>query len=283
MRIFRPILWLLTFWLLTLPAAAAQDYWQREMKWPAQPRRILSLSPATTEMMYAVGADKQLIGVTNDCNYPAAAAAKPKVGPFGKFQLEAIVKLKPDLILVTADMGQALTPLRRLSVPVLAFSTPDVGAIQRNLIALGRLTGHAPTAQTVVQNFQTRLQAVQQDKVPARSVFYLVWDAPLITASPGSFIGNVLSLSGGRNVVGNGSAPFLHYSLESLLKANPQVMILPRSVAGRLHLNAAPYNRLQAIQRQRLLTVDDDLISRPGPRVIQAIEKIHAFLKGLKP
>lgn len=265
------------------PGQAAQDHWKREMKWPSNPQRILSLSPATTEMVYAVGAERQLVGVTNDCNYPAAAQAKPKVGPFGKMQLEAIVKLKPDLILATADMGQALEPLRRLAVPVLAFSTPHVGAIENNLLELGRLTGHAPMAQKTVAELQSRLQAVQKDKINAHSVFYLVWDSPLVTASPDSFIGNVLSVSGGRNVVAVGQAPFINYSLESLLKADPQVLILPKSVAGRVHLNQAPYNRLQASQSKRILTVEDDLISRPGPRVIQAIEKIHAFLKSLKP
>lgn len=284
MKLRSRLLLVLSFMLiLALPGTAAEDHFKRQLKWPALPQRILSLSPATTEMVYAVGADKQLVGVTHDCNYPAAAAGKVKVGPFGKIQLEAIVKLKPDLILVTADMGQALEPLRRLAIPVWAFKTPNVNAIESNLLELGRFSGHLPTAQKAVAAMQAHLSAVQKDRINVHSVFYLVWDAPLVTASPGSFIGNVLSISGGRNVVSVGQAPFINYSLESLLKANPQVLILPRSVAGRMHLTQAPFNRLQAVQQKHLLVVEDDLISRPGPRVVQAIEKIHSYLKGLKP
>lgn len=282
----RPLLWLqLASWLilaliLVLPSWAAEDYFKRALKLPVPPQRILSLSPATTEMLYAVGAEKQLVGVTDDCNYPSAAASKTKVGKFGQVQLEKILKLKPDLILVTADMGQALQPLQRLKIPVMALKTPNVQAIQSNLLELGRLTGHLPKAQGVVSGMQTKLKALS--KLPVRSVFYLVWDQPLVTATPSSFIGNVLQLSGAKNVVSTGKAPFINYSLEALLKANPQVLILPKSVAGRLQLERAPYNRLQAVKAKRIFTIEDDLISRPGPRVIQAIEKIHGYLKAFK-
>ncbi|MEZ0370247.1 MAG: ABC transporter substrate-binding protein [Candidatus Sericytochromatia bacterium] len=266
---------------LNLPGTAAEDYFKRPLKWPAIPHRILSLSPATTEMVYAVGAGKQLVGVSNDCNYPAEAAKKTKVGPFGKLQLESIVKLKPDLIVATADMGQALEPLRRLAIPVIAFKTPNVAAIENNLLELGKLTGHLPTAQKQVDGLKARLTHVQANKLKAPSVFYLVWDQPLVTATPGSFIGNVLTLSGAKNVVAAGKAPFINYSLESLLKANPDVLILPKSVAGRLKLDKPPFSRLKASQAKHIMTIEDDLISRPGPRVIQAIEKINAYLRGL--
>lgn len=266
-----------------LPAIAAQDHFKRSLKWPAKPQRILSLSPATTEMLYAVGAAKQVVGVTNDCNYPAAAASKSKTGRFGQINLEKILKLKPDLIVVTADMGQAIEPLRRLRIPVLGFKTPSVTAIQNNLTELGTLTGHAGEAQKAVGSFKARLQKVKSDSIASRTVMYMVWDQPLVTATPSSFIGNVLSLSGGRNVVTSGTAPFINYSLEAMLRANPDVLILPKSVAGRLKLDQPPYNRLKAVQNKHVMRIDDDLISRPGPRVVTAIEQIHAYLKGLRP
>ncbi|HEY9844129.1 MAG TPA: ABC transporter substrate-binding protein, partial [Candidatus Obscuribacterales bacterium] len=190
-------------------------------------------------------------------------------------------KLKPDLIVATADMGQALEPLRRLAIPVIAFKTPNVAAIENNLLELGKLTGHLPTAQKQVDGLKARLTHVQANKLKAPSVFYLVWDQPLVTATPGSFIGNVLTLSGAKNVVAAGKAPFINYSLESLLKANPDVLILPKSVAGRLKLDKPPFSRLKASQAKHIMTIEDDLISRPGPRVIQAIEKINAYLRGL--
>lgn len=277
-----PVLLSLICLLLSLPVQAAEDHFKRSLKFPGVPQRVVSLSPATTEMLYAVGADKQIVGVTGDCNYPAAAAAKSKVGKFGQIQLEALIRLKPDLIVATADMGQALEPLRRLNIPVLAFKTPNVTAIQNNLNELGRITAHATTAQKASASLSARLSKIKQDKIPARSVLYLVWDQPLVTATPSSFIGDVLNVSGGRNVVAAGQAPFINYSLEALLKANPEVLLLPKSVVSRLKLDKPPYNRLRAVQNKRVFSIEDDLISRPGPRVIQAIERIHNYLKGLR-
>ncbi len=279
---FRLIFSFCLFLLLTSPVTAAQDYFKRNLKIPAKAQRILSLSPATTEMLFAIGAEKKLIGVTHDCNYPVAATQKPRVGRFGQIQLEAIIKLKPDLILVTADMGQVLEALKRLNTPVLAFKTPNLQAIEQNLIELGQVTDQQTRAKQAATQFHQRLQALQKDKIKAARVVYMVWDQPLIVANPNSFIGNALQLSGAQNVVNSGQAPFIHYSLESLLKANPQVLIVPKSLAGKLKLNQSPYNRLQAVKYKHVLTIDDDLISRPGPRVIQAMEQIHRYLKGLK-
>lgn len=279
---FRLIFSLCLFVLFASPVSAAQDYFKRNLKIPAKAQRILSLSPATTEMLFAIGAEKKLIGVTHDCNYPAAATKKIRVGRFGQIQLEAIIKLKPDLILVTADMGQALQALKRINTPVLAFQTPNLQAIEQNLNQLGQLTSQQTQAKQAVAQFHQRLQALQKDKIKTTRVIYLVWDQPLIVANPHSFIGNALHLSGAQNVVNAGQAPFVHYSLESLLKANPQVLIVPKSIRSKLKLNQAPYNRLQAVKANRILTIEDDLISRPGPRVIQAVEQIHRYLKGLK-
>lgn len=279
---FRLIFSLCLFLLLASPVSAAQDYFKRNLKIPAKAQRILSLSPATTEMLFAIGAEKKLIGVTHDCNYPAAATQKTRVGRFGQIQLEAIIKLKPDLILVTADMGQALQALKRINTPVLAFQTPNLQAIEQNLNELGQLTAQQTQAKQAATQFHQRLQALQKDKIKTTRVVYLVWDQPLIVANPHSFIGNALQLSGAQNVVNAGQAPFVHYSLESLLKANPQVLIVPKSIRSKLRLNQAPYNRLQAVKANRILTIEDDLISRPGPRVIQAVEQIHRYLKGLK-
>jgi len=266
---------------LSQPLQAAEDYWGRSLTWPAVPQRILSLSPATTEMLYALGAEAQLVGVTHDCNYPPQASSKNQVGRFGQIRLETILKLKPDLILVTSDMGQALEPLRRLSVPVLAFKTPDVEAIQQNLLHLGRVTGKHAQAQQVVSQMQQSLKGLKPP-TKALSVVYLVWDEPLMTASNHSFIGHILRLGGGQNPV-QAQAPFVHYAQEALLKADPDVLILPSSLAAKIQLNRPPYDRLKAVKQKRILTIEDDLISRPGPRVIQAIQQIHTYLSSLKP
>jgi iron complex transport system substrate-binding protein len=106
----------------------------------------------------------------------------------------------------------------------------------------------------------------------------LLWDQPLISAGPQSFIGDVLQLAGARNVVPQLQAPFPHISLEHLLKTNPDVLILPETVANRVKLNRSPFDQLQAVKQKRILLINDDLISRPAPRVLDALEKIVKFL-----
>lgn len=264
---------------LTAQAAPA-DLFGRQLKWPAMPRRIVSLSPATTEMLFAIGAQQQLIGVTADCNYPPQARSKKSVGRFGAVQLETLVKLQPDLILVTADMQKVLTPLKRLQVPVLGFSSTGVGQISSNLKTLGAVVGHPAEGLKAAQAMQTRLAKIRAKipKGPTPSVFYLLWDQPLISAGPQSFIGDVLKLAGARNVVPQVQAPFPHISLEHLLKANPEVLILPESVATRVKLNRSPFDQLTAVKQKRILLINDDLISRPAPRVLDALAHIVNFL-----
>lgn len=280
MRFF--LLCLVSLLLWSQPAQALKDHWGRSLK-IANPQRIISLSPATTEMLYAIGAQSRLVGVTEDCDYPSTAQQKIRLGKFGQVPLERILKLKPDLILVTADMGKVLQPLKQLPVPVVALQTPTVAAIEQHLLALGQLTSHQQQAQQQIQTIKSALKALKTwPQKQRKKVFYLVWDQPLMTSSNSSFIGDVLRLAGAENIVGAQQAPFLHYSLETLLKKNPDVLILPRSVAARVNLERPPYNRLKAWKQKRVLIIEDDLISRPGPRVVQAITQINHYLAKLK-
>ncbi|PIQ24246.1 hypothetical protein COW36_10525 [bacterium (Candidatus Blackallbacteria) CG17_big_fil_post_rev_8_21_14_2_50_48_46] len=269
-------------WLfISFPAWAFDDFFGRSLVWPAHPQRVVSLSPATTEMLYAVGASAQLIGVTSDCNYPVQARQKKQLGRFGNVPLETLVKLKPDLILVTADMKRVLAPLKRLKVPVLALETPSVAQIGRNLELMGQVTGHAPQGKQAAQAFQERLQRLRA-RIPhqktAPRVFYLLWDQPLISAGSHSFIGDILNLAGAENAAPPSQAAFPHVSLEHLLRRDPDVLILPETVAPRIHLERPPFERLKAVKKGRILRINDDLISRPAPRVLDALELLIRFL-----
>ncbi len=262
----------------TSPASfSPRDLWQR-MPVPTAPRRILSLSPATTEILFAVGAQKEVVGVTHDCNYPPAAQRKTKVGRFGNILLEKILKTRPDLIVVTADMQSRLEPLRALSIPVLALDTKTLTDVMHNVSLLGALTGHAAQANGLVARWQRQMARLNPVK-PAPSLFYMVWHDPLMTTSPQSFIGDLMQRAGGQNVIQQAGAPFLRYSTEKLLKANPEVLILPLSLSRQLQLQQPPFNALQAVKNQRVLVLDDDIISRPGPRVFSALHRIHHFLR----
>lgn len=251
-----------------LPAQALEDHFQRTLTFPKRPLRIVSLSPANTELLYALGLEKQIVAVTSDCNYPPQATSKPQLGPFGTLPLEKILKLKPDLLVGTHEMGKALLPLKRLSIPLLTVASPSVEAIGDNLLVLGQATGRLKAAQVLRAGFFKRLKALSVP--PSHTGFYLLWHQPLITASSHSFVGDVLRYSGVRNVVQSRNL-FPHYKAETLLRQNPSVIIVPESIYPKIQWQRPPYERLYAVQNQRLIQMNDDLISRPSLRILEAI------------
>ena len=271
---FLTFLLCLPLFFITPPVQAASDFLKR-MPVPAKPQRILSLSPASTEILFALQADAKLVAVTDDCNYPAAAKKKPSVGRFGNILLEKIAKTRPDLIVTTADMQSRLEPLKALSIPVLALQTRHLQDLMDNTQMLGQLTQSTPRANTLVKQWKTHIP-ILHSRPP--STFYMVWHDPLMAASTQSFIGDLIVKGGGKNVV-TASAPFLRYRLESLLKADPQLLILPKSLARQLDLNRAPYARLKAVKQKHVLVIEDDIISRPGPRSLEALRQIHTYIK----
>lgn len=251
------------------------DFWNR-FALPHAPQRIVSLSPATTEMLFALQADAKVVAVTQDCNYPAAATRKPKIGRFGNILLEKIVKARPDLIVATADMQSRLEPLKALSIPVLALETRHVNDIFDNTLLLGQLTGQSARSESLIKQWRASLPEATTKHPRA---FYMVWNDPLMTASPSSFIGDLMQRAGARNVVSKTQAPFLRYRQESLLKANPELLIVPRSLAKQVKFDSGVLRQLSAVKNQRILVLEDDLISRPGPRSFEALQQIHQYVK----
>lgn len=272
--VFLSFLFCLPLFFISAPVQASGDFWKR-MPLPVKPQRILSLSPATTEILFALQAESKLVAVTDDCNYPAAAKNKPSVGRFGNILLEKIAKTSPDLIVTTADMQSRLEPLKALSIPVLALQTRHLQDLMDNTQTLGQLTQSTARANTLVKQWKASMPLLRS-RPP--STFYMVWHDPLMAASAQSFIGDLITKGGGKNVV-TASAPFLRYRLESLLKADPQLLILPKSLARQLDLSRAPYAKLQAVKRKHILVIDDDIISRPGPRSFEALRQIHGYIK----
>lgn len=250
----------------------------------APARRVLSLGPALTEMLFAVGAGDRLVGRTSYCNYPAAAAKAPAVGGATGWNEELVTSLRPDLILAlegrTADV-ERLAKLTGARLEVLP--TNQLADVWRNLGRIGALVGQGPRATKVVSDLKAQVEA-RRRKAAARgdrpSVFYMVWDQPLMAAGPRSYLGDLVALAGGRNVVPAGTAgAYPTFSWEALLAADPDVILGPRDRAAALDALKGRYPRLKAVRANRVRTLPDDLISRPGPRVVAALDAVDAALR----
>lgn len=250
----------------------------------AKPERILSLAPSITEMLYALELGDRVVGVTSYCNYPPAAAKKPRVGAALELNEELVIALRPTLILAAEGDAARRDRLARLTgAKVVLIETRHVKDIWKNMAAIGALTATEARARVVVGELQQKLAAKAASfkaRKLNRSVFYMVWDAPLMTAGPESYLHDLIGLAGGQNIVSTRTGgAYPAYSTEALLAANPQVILGPQNMASGLQALSRRYPHLAAVKSRRVRTLPDDLISRPGPRVVEALDAVGQAMR----
>lgn len=250
----------------------------------AAPQRILSLAPSITEMLYALDLGDRVVGVTSYCNYPPAAAKKPRVGAALELNEELAIALRPSLILAAEGDQARRDRLAKLTgAKVVLLETRHVADIWTNMAAIGKLTGTAPQADRKVAALKAKLaarSAALRKRAETPRVFYMVWDAPLMTAGPASYLNDLIGLAGGQNVVTTTTGgAYPAYSTEALIAANPHVILGPTNMARALETLGQRYPHLRAVKAKRVRTLPDDLISRPGPRVVEALDAVGAALR----
>ena len=253
-----------------------------ELAGPA--RRIVSLAPHITELLFAAGAGDSVVGVVAYSNYPAAAQRLPKVGDVNALDLERIVALKPDLVMVwqQGSPQAQLDVLSALGLPVYYNQPRSLDEIARTLERFGALAGTRRTADAAARAFRQRLAALRahyrgRDTV---TVFHQIWDQPLMTVNGEHLISQVLALCGGRNVFGDLPPLVPHVSIEAVLDADPEVIgAAGTGSAAQAGLGLwSGWPRLRAIARGNVYVIDPDLISRHSPRILDGAEQLCAAL-----
>jgi iron complex transport system substrate-binding protein len=260
------------------------------------PRRVVSLAPSLTEMVFALGAGDRLVGVTKICNYPPATQRLPKVGGMvdGGIDLERVLALQPDLVIaIGTDQQNTVASLRRLGLRVEVMSSQTFDDVFRTAARLGGLLGRQAAAKRLTDSLRQRVERVRRAVAPLPRerrvrVFYEVWDRPLMTATRDTLIGRLIELSGGVNIFGDLSGRFVQVSPEAVLKGDPQVILAPDQHADRVKLQsltALPgFSQLEAVRRGRIVILEGDVVSRAGPRIADALELVaHALHPELVP
>jgi len=246
----------------------------------APAKRIISLSPHVTELLYAAGAGEYIVGAVSYSDYPAAAKKLPRVGSYNAFDLEAIVALRPDLIVAwqSANPAAALEKLQALSIPVFFSEPRQLEDVAGNLERLGKLTASEAIANAASMMFRHKLLELRNRyrAVRAVSVFYQVWHRPLMTVNGEHIISQVIELCGGRNVFAGLPVLAPKISLEAVLREDPEVI-----VAGNSALNHPGWKddwrrwpALQAVKNNHLFYVNPDIIQRHTPRILQGAEAL---------
>lgn len=254
----------------------------------ATPQRIVSLAPSNTEILFAVGAGSQVVGRDEFSDYPPEAASVQSIGgSFGEYNTEAILAIEPDLVLAAEiNPPELVQQLEDLGLTVYYLGNPTtLEEMYENLETVAKLTGH--DASELVASLKARVAAVDEKIAPLSSripVFYEI-DATDPTKpwtyGPGTFGDLLISRAGGYNIGGIASDPYPQISIEQIVAANPSVIILGDSMWGVTaeSVKARPgWETIPAVQSDRIYPFDDNLVSRPGPRLVDGLEQLAQLL-----
>lgn len=270
----RWILLLLFFVVQIAPACVVMDDEKQTITLTHPAQRIISLAPDLTELLFAAGAGQSIVGVMRGSDYPPLAKKIPIVASFDQIDVEHIAMLHPDLIVVWAE-SHIPEQLKKLGVPIYFSHQHRLQDIPRTLQRFGCLAGTQPIAATAVEKFLQHYQQLQKTYARQKTVnvFYQVWPQPLITITEKSWINEVISLCGGKNIFAElrGVAPEIN--IEAVIKANPDVIISNES-RDAWKAKWREWPELTAVKQNDLFSLDPDLIERAGPRVLNGAEKM---------
>ena len=252
----------------------------------AQPaQRIVSLAPHVTEILFAAGAGERVVGVVAYSDYPQAARALPQVGGYTQVDLEAIVSLRPDLVIGwrSGNRDAHLARLQAMGIPVYLNEPRSLDDVARSLEQFGRLAGSEDAAHAAATAFRTRHAALAARYAgqPQVRTFYQIWDRPLMTINDEHLIADVIRLCGGSNVFGSQTQLAPTIGVEAVLAANPEAIVASGMGDARPEWldQWARWPQLEATARDNLFFVPPDLIQRHTPRILDGAERLCAQLE----
>ncbi len=274
----------LVFWLCLLLAAPAQaaairlvDDAEQTLEFTRPPQRIISLTPHLTELLFAVGAGPQLVGVDSASDYPVAARTLPRIGDYSRINFERILLLKPDLVIVWVGGNRAadIHGLRKMGVPVLHTQATRLDDVARLLRLIGQASGHAAAGEAAARDYSGRLGGLQvkATQKPPVSVFYQVWDRPLMTVGGSHWISDALALCGARNVFADLRSASPVVSREAVLRRAPE-LIVSGTDAPDMRRQWQRFASLPAVSNRAFVRVDADLLHRPTPRLVEGVAEL---------
>lgn len=251
------------------------------------PKRIVSLAPSMTEVLFALGLGDNVVGVTSFCDYPEEAKAKSKIGGMSNPSLESIVSMKPDLVVMTTDGNpkEVEERLRGLRTRTYVWKARTIAELPQGIRELGKALGASAKAEEVARGIEQGIRkasGVKREVLSRKKVLFIVWPDPLIVAGPGTAIDDAITLLGHENIAGGAGTTYPKYSLEEAIRRTPDVLFIGK--AAGMDIRAVSQGILKrlasvpAVRNGAVYYVSENLY-RLGPRVVEGIEEIDRWLK----
>ncbi len=253
----------------------------------AEKERIVSLTPGATEILFALGLEEKIVGVSTACDFPGAARRKEKIGQFGRPDVEKVLSLRPDLILGVGVLGSPeVESLKRLGRPVVIFNPGNLEELIQTIRETGVLTGREEEAERIAGGMEKRVLAVKEEVKERKRrrrprVYVEIWDDPLITFGAGSFIDGMIKTAGGENIAHDLGQAYSTISAEAVIRRNPDRIILihhldsPEESVKRISRRLG-WEKVRAVRTGKVFAdIKADLILRPSPRIVEGLEALY--------
>lgn len=250
------------------------------------PKRIISLAPNITEILFSLGLDGEIVGVSTHCNFPEKAKSKVQVGSYISLDFEKILSLKPDIVVATGagNTRDMVERLEKLGFPIYVIFPKNFDGILRSIDHLGKVVDREKEAGAIIQEMKRRRQRVIDltRGLPRPKVFLQIGEAPIVTVGKGSFADDLIDLAGGENIAREEREMYPRWSMEEILKRSPEVILIssmnPKGDYQRLLQEWARWRVIPAVKNGHISLIDSDLIDRPSPRIINGLEEIAKIL-----
>lgn len=261
-----------------------EDGFGNIVKLEKSPERIISLAPSNTEILYALGLGEKIVGVSAYCDYPEEALEVEKIGDFMGINFEKIMELEPDLIVSYGlPEDDAMRIYNDAGIPVVSFMPESIDEVIVAIKQIAIATDTVEAGNDLVKNMEEHrdeIVAKVQDAEPVK-VFYEIWHDPLMAAGTGSFIDGLINLANGINVASDAEGEYPNYDVEQLIENDPEVYLTAMDAPDKTveSISARPgYENITAVKNGNVYILDGNILSRPGPRIIEGLEIIARAL-----
>jgi len=282
-----PLLFLaLSFSISYSATKTFKDEVGREAIFPFPPKRIVSLAPNITEILFSLGLDEEIVGVSIHCNFPEKAKSKVRVGSYIRLDFEKVTSLNPDLIIATAagNTRDMVDRLWKLGFPTYVIYPKNFNDILKNIAHIGQVVNREEEARVIIEGMRKRSQRIVEltNGLPRPKVFVQIGDAPIVTVGKGSFADDLIRLAGGENIARKEKEVYPRFGMEEILKRSPEVIVIssmnPRGDYQKILQEWNRWKTIPAVKNGRIHLIDSDLLDRPSPRIIDGLEVLAKVL-----